>query len=130
MDQIEFIARQMERINDKLDSIAENAVAYRVAFDTHAKIEEEWREEVKTSMDSTNGRLGEYNHQLCEHIRRTEILEGKTEKLEKHVTSEVAKVSYRAFVIKRVSVVIGIVAAVASMAWTVIQALDWIITKF
>jgi len=29
MDQIEFIARQMERINDKLDSIAENAV---VAF--------------------------------------------------------------------------------------------------
>jgi len=76
----QFIISKLEKLDEKLDEVRQQNAAMRAAFDAHTERDEDIHSEVVKlgdSIDRHSQLLDEYNSQLEEHIRRTEILENK-----------------------------------------------------
>jgi uncharacterized coiled-coil DUF342 family protein len=85
----QFILNKLEKLDEKLDEVREHNTNFKTSFAHHLLRDEEIHKEVVklgNSIDKHSNLLDEYNQQLEEHMRRTEILENKVLPLiqEKH----------------------------------------------
>lgn len=84
-----YILDKLEKLDDKLDQVRVDQEGARKAFDAHEKKDDERHQEIKKMtdkvlfyIDKNSVRLDTYNSQLEEHIRRTNLLEQRTDWLE------------------------------------------------
>jgi hypothetical protein len=76
----QFILNKLDKLDEKLDEVREHNAAIKASFESHAVKDEEIHGEViklGDNIDRHSKLLDEYNRQLEEHMRRTEILENK-----------------------------------------------------
>lgn len=92
----QFILSKLEKLDEKLDEVREHNANMRATFDSHVTIDKEIHEEViklGDNIDKHSRLLDQYNQQLEEHMRRTDILETKvlpliSEKMEKETVKK------------------------------------------
>jgi uncharacterized coiled-coil DUF342 family protein len=76
----QFILSKLEKLDEKLDEVREHNASFKASFADHLRRDEEIHGEViklGDSIDRHSTLLDQYNQQLDEHMRRTEILENK-----------------------------------------------------
>ena len=76
----QFILNKLDKLDEKLDEVREQNTSMRASFESHTVRDEEIHGEVVKlgdSIDRHSDLLDEYNRQLTEHMRRTEILENR-----------------------------------------------------
>lgn len=100
---IDFILRMLERLDEKMDNVIQSQADHKSILAAHAD------------------HLTEYNQQLKEHIRRTDLLEQRLDPVEKDLEARTLKQSFIAAHWKKISVVAGIIAALAGAIWSGVQ---------
>ena len=131
-----FILDKLEKIDDKLDQVRIEGAAARESFDAHELKDEDRHRDIKdmhnvliASVSDQNTKLSEYNSQLGEHMRRTELLEenqecmqDKLRPLVKAANDKAAVKTYfsekwskRIKVLSAISIAVGIVVAIVKL---------------
>lgn len=100
---IDFMLRMLERLDEKMDNVIQSQADHKSILATHAE------------------HLTEYNQQLKEHIRRTDLLERRVYPLEKDMEARKLKQGFIAAHWKKVSFMAGILAALAGAIWSGVQ---------
>lgn len=128
-----FILEKLEKLDDKVDDIRIENAEVRKSFDLHERKDEDRHEDIKqmnnaiiSQLNCQSDSLKEYNLQLKEHIKRTEILEKRQDEFSKSIKPIVDKENAKVILNKHltvkltknikiltmVSLVIGILSAV------------------
>jgi chromosome segregation ATPase len=124
-----FILDKLEKIDDKLDQVKIEAAESRKSFDAHEAKDEDRHKDLKKMHESIdvkisdqNKQLSDYNFQLKEHIRRTELLEEVVKPvLEKHTKEKMVSAYLTATWTRRikiltvVSLTVGIIATLVKV---------------
>lgn len=99
----DMVIRALERLEDKMDSLQEETRG------------------MKTEQSIQNHHLADYNESLKEHMRRTSLLEGRVDSLEVQATAIADKESFIQKHWKRLATIAGIISALASAWYSIIQ---------
>lgn len=76
----QFILSKLDRLDEKLDEVREHNAAMKATFEHHIINDEIIHKDImkfSDSIDKHSALLDQYNQQLEEHMKRTEILENK-----------------------------------------------------
>lgn len=106
----EFLLHRLEKLDNKLEEIKDQNVRTSILLETHEKKDEELRNDVKRlgeHFEVNSKLLGDYNDQLREHIRRTEILEAQVAPIDKAYQTKLAVESYKEDKVKKTLVILG-----------------------
>jgi len=93
-----FILDKLEKIDDKLDQVKIENVEARKSFDAHEHKDEDRHKDLKAmhakisdKLSTQSEQLTEYNYQLKEHMRRTELLEIRQDVIKQTIEPLIAK---------------------------------------
>ena len=114
----DFLLNKLDKLDDKLEEIKDQNIRTSVLLETHEKKDQELREDVRAlnaHFTVQARQLSEYNESLREHIRRTELLEGKILPIEKAFNSEQAVEEYQEGKTKRIVMILSGLAALVAI---------------
>ena len=124
----DFIFRMLERLEIKLDDLTQNYTKLDVNLDIHFKEGQKISEDIKELKDGFKAQavnLSEYNKQLREHIRRTELLEKKIEPIEKAYFTEKTKANFIAAHWKKIAIVTTVAGTITGIVIGILQIISW-----
>jgi len=117
----DFILRMLERLDEKMDDLIQRQAEHKTTLDVHVKTEEDLQARNQTILSKHSDHIAEYNEQLKEHMRRTDLLEKRVEPLEHDLELRNLKQSFIAAHWKKISLVFGIIGAAAGAIWSGVQ---------
>lgn len=79
--------------------------------------------DIKSTMEVHAHHLGDYNDSLKEHMRRTQLLEGRVDKLEDESHVKKIQQSFLRRRWKTLATIGAVISAFASAAWSIFQIL-------
>ena len=127
IDVQQFILNKLEKLDEKIDEVREHNAAIKLAFETHILRNEDIHSEVVRlgdSIDKHSNLLDEYNQQLEEHMRRTEILENKVLPLALKQEEEKIVSKWQDGRIKRAMKILGWVSSVGGFIVIVLEIIS------
>lgn len=125
MDNIsDFLLNKLDKLEEKLDQVREDQAETRAALIGHERRDEEIHVEVKkitSELINQSKLLGDYNHSLREHMRRTELLENKLEPIHIKFEEDKLKDSLKMKTWKKVLAILGGLATIAALAVSIAE---------
>ena len=129
----DFILRILERLDTKIDDLVKGTAEQKFSLEAHTKTEEAIREGIhdeiiciKEVLLKQTENLIEYNQQLKEHMRRTELLEDRVQPLEKDLIMRQNKTSFITQHWKKVALGVSILGGLGGAIWSIIQIFGYL----